>query len=259
MADCKAVADPKASMVNLLGPEAMSHNVYNHILLSPTQVSRNLSLPPNQSSGLIGGRSRMGDRVIENFISSADTIAAPKPKPKQDGLQFSTSTSTSCNFDFTSREESSRVEEPYRMACTMANSEAVCLSLSDDEDWIQTFNKEGVDECELASEVDRKAVEDDKEIHSVEDFIQLHLMYSSETSKTSSEPSTSQNSDDDHSCSVNDLQQLVQKTNEIIKHNRLLQEEIATLKKQTTVQTKVLTKLLRKKQKRLQSSTKTKI
>lgn len=262
MANCKAVAVPKALVGNLFGPEAISHNVYNHILLSPTQVSRNLSLPPNQASGLIGGRSRVGDRVIENFNSFADPITASKPKPKEDGLQFSTSTSTSCYFeDFASNEETLRVEEPHKKVFTITNSEAACLSPSNDEDEIHLDDKEEdeipQDECDCASQDDTDTVEDvDNQIHSVEDFIGLHLMYTSERSKTSSEQSTSQKSEDGQSCSVSVLQQLVQKTNEIIKHNRLLQQEIVTLKKDTSAQTKVLTKLLRRKQKRLQSSTK---
>jgi hypothetical protein len=74
--------------------------------------------------------------------------------------------------------------------------------------------------------------------------------------KTSQEPAPCQEIGDQADCSLTALQNLAKQTNEIIQHNKLLQQHIASLKKETTLQTKVLIKLLKKKHKRLQTSTK---
>jgi hypothetical protein len=115
-------------MMNLVGPVAMSHNVYNHILLSPTQVSRNLSKPQNQSSGLIGGRSRLGGRVIENFHSVDTTLEF---RAKDDSYSFSSMASNYMYEDC--GEEVLRVGEPQKNLF-LTNSGTTCLPPTQDID-----------------------------------------------------------------------------------------------------------------------------
>lgn len=225
---------------SLTSPDTMAPSVYNHTLLSPRQVSINQAMLPHLCSGLIGGFSCIGDRVIENLAADPSAIRG-KDDVSNCKITFNNdsffpdilATPIAINQNKLSKGKSS---------CTFTSQTIGQAPKTTAEE--EKEDDDDGDSHDSNSDNDEDDDQEDTGID-VEDFIEMHLSKKQQMEVTDPEekemvPTAGKD------IKNQTMESFLQKTDELIQCNLLLQQQISNLKKETAKQTKILTKLLGK-------------
>lgn len=243
------VENTKNVMQSLTSSDPMQqHSVYNHTLLSPHQVSISKAMSLHQCSGLVGGSPSAGSRVIDSFPEDSAMLWGKDDLHK---MAFS--------------KEESYLTDVFSNAKTMNSIHSTCTSTLQTKDSINgTAQENGCnvdddDEDDDDDDDDDSGPDDDSDSSDdggndsdVENFIQVHLARKKEfvTRRNGGEQAVFPKTAPKANVTVQTMEGFLQKTDELIKHNLLLQQQISALKRETSLQTKVLTKLLVKRSKK---------